>query len=783
MEQEFEIAIVGSGPAGLGAATNAAKHGVSHVLLERNEIANTIYDYQLRKLVMAEPRRLPLRAHLPFEEGSREEVLNAFEHAIKENAVNVLKVEVAKIQKVNEYFKIFYDKEVLQARHVVLAIGTMGTPRKLEVPGENLPHVVYTLADPDAFQGMSILVVGAGDSAIENALALSVQNAVSLVNRSAEFPRAKDANRAKILHAIKSGKIRCFYDATVTRVDKEETVISTSSGDVTVRCNHVIIRVGSILPRKFVEGCGIVFPSAEVTAVPVVSERYESNVKGLYIVGALIGYPLIKQAINQGFEVIEHILGNSVEPADQVLLQEVLEKFPGSVNDILTAIHHTLTFFKDLSQPQFREMIADSKLHLVEEGDLIFARNDYTDTLWSVVSGSVGGETPEDPTKLFQIGSGNFFGEMGLISGRRRVRTIRALERSVLLETKRNQILKLMSSVPSLKDGIDRVFLLRTLKASIFPDADPAFLAELSEKAKRVDFKKGDVFFREGEEGDALYVILKGSVKISRKNKDRIDVAQTYLAAGNYVGEMALVSTEPRNSTVTAVVPCYTLKISKEDFIQLLNRSPQTKKDVMRVVAERWIENLTSVREVASGEALDFVLSQGISDADNVLLIDSDLCIGCDNCEKACAATHNGYSRLDRKGGKSFASIQVPISCRHCENPLCMLDCPPDALERTPNGEIAIKDNCIGCGNCVTNCPYSVIQLVYDKPQDGFSILRLMGLEKKDKGPAKAAKCDLCEHLESGPACVRSCPTGAVLRVNPTEMMTQLLNRQESGRG
>jgi Fe-S-cluster-containing dehydrogenase component len=165
------------------------------------------------------------------------------------------------------------------------------------------------------------------------------------------------------------------------------------------------------------------------------------------------------------------------------------------------------------------------------------------------------------------------------------------------------------------------------------------------------------------------------------------------------------------------------------------------------------------------------MMKEGLTDAENVLLIDSDLCVACDNCEAACAATHNGYSRLDRKGGKSFASIQVPISCRHCENPLCMIDCPPDALTRMPNGEVMIKDSCIGCGNCVGNCPYGVIQIVYDKVQTGFSLLSLLGLGKKEKGPAKAAKCDMCRDLGSGPACVRACPTGAAMRVNSSKLL------------
>jgi Fe-S-cluster-containing hydrogenase component 2 len=192
---------------------------------------------------------------------------------------------------------------------------------------------------------------------------------------------------------------------------------------------------------------------------------------------------------------------------------------------------------------------------------------------------------------------------------------------------------------------------------------------------------------------------------------------------------------------------------------------PQYK--VNKIKNAKAIEQLNKNR---NGSLLDFMMKQGITDAENVLLIDSDLCVACDNCESACAATHNGYSRLDRKGGKSFASIQVPISCRHCENPLCMLDCPPDALTRTSSGEVVIRDSCIGCGNCVSNCPYGVIQLVYDK-SGSFSLLSLLGLKKKEKGPAKAAKCDMCHDLAGGPACVRACPTGAAMRVNPSKLI------------
>ena len=106
-----------------------------------------------------------------------------------------------------------------------------------------------------------------------------------------------------------------------------------------------------------------------------------------------------------------------------------------------------------------------------------------------------------------------------------------------------------------------------------------------------------------------------------------------------------------------------------------------------------------------------FLVENGIGEATDVLLIDENLCVGCDNCEKACADSHEGLSRLDREAGKSYAHLHVPTSCRHCEHPHCMADCPPNAIHRGPDGEVFIDDTCIGCGNCQRNCPYGVIRM------------------------------------------------------------------------
>ena len=193
-----------------------------------------------------------------------------------------------------------------------------------------------------------------------------------------------------------------------------------------------------------------------------------------------------------------------------------------------------------------------------------------------------------------------------------------------------------------------------------------------------------------------------------------------------------------------------------------------------------------------SGNLISFLLQQGVGEATDVLLIDESLCIRCDNCEKACADTHAGTSRLDREAGPTYANLHVPTSCRHCEHPHCMKDCPPDAIHRSAGGEVYITDACIGCGNCEKNCPYGVIQMAPLADRKGINSLwgwLLFGLGRepgasapakayasgagKDKPQAikKAVKCDLCRDISSGPACVRACPTGAALRISPEKFL------------
>ena len=180
MPEKFNIAIIGSGPAGLSAAGRAEFYDrqndattPSYVLLEAYGVpAKTIQRYQKRKHVMDEPGYLDLRSDFSFTAGTREAILDTWQQAIDKQGLNIQhNCEITKISGQQGSFDIeLTGGRTLQAEHVVLAIGKDGSPRKLGVPGEEHSAVQYHLDDPDEFKGETIVVVGAGDSALENAL-------------------------------------------------------------------------------------------------------------------------------------------------------------------------------------------------------------------------------------------------------------------------------------------------------------------------------------------------------------------------------------------------------------------------------------------------------------------------------------------------------------------------------------------------------------------------------------------------------------------------------------
>lgn len=794
---KFDVAIVGSGPAGLSAGCHAAATGMSHVVLEKADHASdTIYKFQKGKHVMATPDVLPLRADVEFQMGSREAVLESWNGALERNKVNIrYNSEVTALTGQKGGFSItLKDGSVIEANNVVLAIGLQGNINTLRIPGaETATHIQYQLDDPDEYEHETIIVIGAGDAAIENALGLCTHNTVYIANRGNEFSRAKEANEAAVLAEIERGRILPIYNSDSVRCEPGNLTFNTPDGEVTVECDRVIARLGASPPRRFVEACGVEFPSDARNALPEVSGTYESNVPGLYIVGALGGYPLIKQAINQGYEVIEYIAGNDLDPADEPLLRETLKDVTGfSPETFVEQVRERLPIFSELNPLMLREMMVESTVTTPKTGATVFNKGDYTNSVFTIFQGSVRIHIDEkDPSNFVVLEQGAFFGEMGLIAGRPRSATITSnSDDTILIETPRRTMLKLRASVPSLKTVMDQEAVVRQIQAYIAGTLDRDAIRKLAEAATIESYRKGQILFEEGDEGDAIHLIRKGSVVVSKRIAGR-EVALAYRAAGNYVGEMALMSNMPRIASIKAAVDCETICIDGTAFRQMMADNPKVRDEIQDRFGERIVETEKMLERPEAGSIIEFLMGEGIGEATDVLLIDESLCIGCDNCEKACAETHGGISRLDREAGPTFAHVHVPTSCRHCEHPHCMADCPPDAIKRDREGEVFITNDCIGCGNCERNCPYGVIQMAPEPPsKPGLMSWLLFGAGSgpgedrsyRDRAPKDArktaVKCDMCKDISGGAACVRACPTGAAVRVKPAEFMSFVMEHR-----
>lgn len=820
MGDRLRIAIVGSGPAGLSAAARAAQLGLPHVLLEKTDhLSDTIFKYQKGKHVMATPSQLVLRSDCDFDAGKREAILDIWDRQAREQGVNVAyNAEVESISGEEGAFLLRTKSgDLYRAETVILAIGTQGNPNRLRCPGGEgglvRPVIQYQLDDPGEYVDEHITVIGSGDAGIENALGLAADpaqgNVVTILNRSADFARAKGANVKLLTEARDAGRIRVMTETTPTEVREGELLLETRDGQEAIPCDRVIARMGSAAPRAFVESCGIQFTSEDREAFPKLSPVFESTQPGLFVIGALAGYPLIKHCMNQGYDVVEYINGNrDLKPADEPILEAKFAGLPGTrtVAQWLELLRANISILNELSPLQMREFMLDSSVRAYKKGELVFERNAPGSSLFAIAQGSALVEVnADDPSITVPVEQGSIFGEVGLISGRRRGATVRAGEDAIMVEVSRTAALKLMASVPAAKRAVTRISVERQLLQLFGSGLTPDDLSEVLDSAEVIRVRAGQAIITEGEEGEDIFVIRVGSM-IVEKNVGGKPVFLSYLPAGSYVGEMGLIAGGRRTATVKAAIRSEVIRLDGAAFRRVMEKKPALLERARRDMAARQDVNafVESRKDSFSGvvdmysETAKFLVDNGIGEATDVLLIDENLCVGCDNCEKACADSHEGLSRLDREAGRTYAHLHVPTSCRHCEHPHCMADCPPNAIHRGPDGEVFIDESCIGCGNCQRNCPYGVIRMDSVPPKKPSLLSwiflgrgpgpgepskkwRYKQAEPGVEKPKKAIKCDMCSGIAGGPACVRACPTGAAIRVAPENFLSVARLEREEG--
>jgi thioredoxin reductase/ferredoxin len=258
----IDVIIVGAGPAGISASLRAAERGLSALTLERESVGGTVTKYPREKLVMTSPVEFPLYGKLRNTQLSKEELLAFWEKVMRRADLNIHTGQsVESVRSEGGVFRVKATDGEYRSQAVVLALGRAGTPRKLGVPGEELPHVLYRLIEAEHYTGKNILVVGGGDSAVEAAMGLAHQsgNRVTISYRKESFTRLKDRNERRILEHMRDRRIDVLFNSAPTEFRDKSTVLDYSGEIREIASDLVWIFAGGTPPNDFLRRIGIAF--------------------------------------------------------------------------------------------------------------------------------------------------------------------------------------------------------------------------------------------------------------------------------------------------------------------------------------------------------------------------------------------------------------------------------------------------------------------------------------------------------------------------------------------
>ncbi|MFV0591277.1 MAG: NAD(P)-binding domain-containing protein [Draconibacterium sp.] len=257
---DYDLVIVGAGPAGISAALEAHRLKLRTLTLEQDTLGGTVASFPRSKIVMTSPMDLPLYGKVKLYETEKNELLKLWQKVTADNGISIQEnKKVDKIEARNGHFIVHcHNGEEYMTQKVLLAIGRRGTPRKLNVPGEDLPKVFYRLLEPEFISDKDILVVGGGDSAVESALLLVSQNRVTLSYRKGTFSRLKPKNNQNLEEAISEKKLEVLLNSNVTMIGKTDVSLQFEDGKtLEIKNDLVYVFAGGELPVEFLKNVGI----------------------------------------------------------------------------------------------------------------------------------------------------------------------------------------------------------------------------------------------------------------------------------------------------------------------------------------------------------------------------------------------------------------------------------------------------------------------------------------------------------------------------------------------
>jgi CRP-like cAMP-binding protein/Fe-S-cluster-containing hydrogenase component 2 len=356
---------------------------------------------------------------------------------------------------------------------------------------------------------------------------------------------------------------------------------------------------------------------------------------------------------------------------------------------------------------------------------------------------------------------------------------------SLLLQVALGELRPLLGAMPQLNAALRRAYIRRLAETTLaavplFSQMLPFERLALVELLKPVHVARSELVIRQGQVGEALYIIEAGQLAVEQDER-----AIAALAEGDFFGEMALLGATTHRASVRALTPVDLLELPAAEFHRLIEQRPDIAAQIHTTVARRNQHNAELRHDESRAHKMAVAVHKGLVRGRYLLVRTPSLCPpNCRLCEEACATRH-GTTRL-HIDGVVVDELDVVDTCRQCSvGAECVEACPEQALQWSENGALIVNDRCTGCGACVEACPYDAIvreplrhqgvqwplSAFWRRATDSLRPTPVIPLDAT-RPTHRAAKCDLC-YGHSDKACLSACPTGA-LRLVPVEELFPL---------
>lgn len=321
----IDVLIVGAGPIGLNCGIVAKQNGLSHVILDKGVLVNSVFNFPVNMTFFSTSNLLEI-GEVPFvshgEKPTRREAMEYFRRVREKFELNVNYFEtVTNIEKKDDIFYVTSSKNQYRARNVILATGFYGLPYKMNVKGEDLPKVKHYYDEPHYYIGQKVLVVGAANSACDVAMETYHKNAqVTMAVRGTEISeRVKYWIRPNILNRIKEGSIKAYFNTTVEEIKEDTVILKTSEGLVTIENDFVLAMTGYRPDYDFFDKIGLTFHDDQYRTPIMDEETLETEISGLFMAGVAAGGLKTTKFYIENTRVHAEMIMDAIQQKQQVL--------------------------------------------------------------------------------------------------------------------------------------------------------------------------------------------------------------------------------------------------------------------------------------------------------------------------------------------------------------------------------------------------------------------------------------------------------------------------------